>query len=303
MGNLYTYIICYIVHGISAYLAVSGYLQHESGELGKIPYIYELLSLLAATWVICALLIYFTVRAGGQAYQIGITYSVVLILVTIDFYGAVSIDPKRQGIILASIALTACIPLINAMIASGFEISLSGLKRAVNRLFRRKRSVSAQNVHKTPSECKSAEDGTWSHEKEPDSIKFSVPLLKSIFIPLGRIAASADPDNEKLKHYRDAVIADFAIPENIRDYAGELFDEGCGISPSSAFLNISISAVERYGGSLKFKIMKNAAAYLKNADPDRNKELFHLLASAYRITKRDEDRMYIHLMKEMQGSS
>ena len=303
--NLLVYIFCFLFHCTSVIFTIRSFTDLESGAMSAMPYSYSLLTLLTVTWLIVAFLLYYTIRAGGTAYQIGITYSVFLILVSLDFFNAVAANPMRMAIILFSIAAISIASLIPAIAASGSSLSFSFSNiRSRLRNFLRNRKKRTKKAD-SPSDTFQSSSGTenLNYDVELTEIKFSVPLLKSIFVPLGKIASSVENDEERLKIRLDGLIRDFGVPENIRGYVQDLFEEGTSLSPSTAFLSISNSALEQYGSSLKYKIMKNAADCLQKADSERQQELFILLAKAYRIEQKDTERLLVKYLRTAEKSA
>lgn len=296
MVNLLVYIFCFLFHCTSVIFTIRSFTELENGAMSTIPYSYSLLTLMAVTWLIVSFLIYYTIRAGGTAYQIGITYSVFLILVSLDFFNAVAANPMRMAIILFAIAVISFTSLITAIAASGSTqpLSFSNIRNRIRNFLRNRKIRKKKAEAESPSDTGLNSSGTekLDYDAELPEIKFSVPLLKSIFVPLGKIASSVETDEDRLKTSMEDIIRDFRIPENIRGYVQDLFEDGCSLSPSSAFLNISNSALEQYGSSLKYRIMKIAADILRKADPERQKELFILLAKAYRIEQKDTERLF-----------
>ena len=296
MVNLLVYIFCFLFHCTSVIFTIRSFTELENGALSTIPYSYSLLTLMAVTWLIVAFLIYYTIRAGGTAYQIGITYSVFLILVSLDFFNAVAANPMRMAVILFAIAVISFTSLITAIAASGSAqpLSFSNIRNRLRNFLRNRKSRKKKAEAESPSDTGLNSSGAENldYDAELPEIKFSVPLLKSIFVPLGKIASSVETDEDRLKTSMEDIIRDFRVPDNIRGYVQDLFEDGCSLSPSSAFLNISNSALEQYGSSLKYRIMKIAADILKKADPERQKELFILLAKAYRIEQKDTERLF-----------
>ncbi len=324
MNRRTIYVIMLIVHIIAGLLALRmalpffGLLQMNDSLIRGLIYLFMVfLSWVASLWVVHCLM-----NMERQMYNLAATVSALFYMGYWLSLGAHMADPGTmlrymQSFDALQIPLTALIislllvfylrpAALAGAASSGGTLGIPGagspLARIRNLLFTLRRRITG----KAPG--RGARRGRQDTEPIPDPESpenrpgsrgaprpavfpgtYTSGQLRSIFTPLGRMAASADPTGKSLETCLDQILRHFQISGDQADEASRCFRTGAALSPSQAFLQISLAEMAACPG-LARETACHLAAILAEAQlpTERKLELLHLLAGAYRLDQGDE---------------